>query len=344
MAKEFGCDFFFGSNLLEGKQLKKMDLSLLPGFKKESKVFQLRYIWQCNVVKQAFKDYQIYILTGHSSPSNIVFMLFAKLFRKKVFLWTHGFKKSEERKNPFAHFFFKNATGYFLYGNYGREMMIKYGIPENRLFVINNSLDYDKQLQVRDNLSPNDIFVKKFKNDDPVIIFTGRLQSEKKIKYIFEAQRILALECPFNLVIVGDGPEEAGLRQKVDEWELSDRVWFYGACYDENILGNLFYNATLTVSPGNIGLTAVHSMMYGTPVLTHDNFSHQGPEYEAVKQGETGLLFKEDDVADLASNIKNWITNFVDREVIRDNCFSVVDDYYNPYYSIDVMKQAINTL
>ena len=125
---------------------------------------------------------------------------------------------------------------------------------------------------------------------------------------------------------------------------LTDRVWFYGACYDEEKLGSLFYNATLTVSPGSIGLTAIHSVMYGTPVLTHDNFSHQMPEFEAVKQDETGLFFKENDISDLADKIKYWVVNYQDRSNIRKKCFDMVDNYFNPYYQIDVMKRAMESL
>jgi len=343
MSKEFGCDFYFGANLTNGQQLKKMNFKILPGFKKESRVFRLLHEWQCNVVIQAFKNYQIYILTGHPSLSNIVFMVFAKIFNKKVFLWTHGFKRLEEGKHPLVRFFFNSATGFFLYGNNGKEMMVKYGIPKERLFVINNSLDYDNQLKVRKKLTSTVLYAEKFKNNDPVLIFTGRLQSEKKLHYIFKAMKELMPELPLNLILVGDGLLRNQLSQQVEQLRLVDRVWFFGACYDEEILGGLFYNATLTVSPGNIGLTAIHSMMYGTPILSHSTFLHQGPEFEAIKQGETGLLFKEDDVTDLTSKIKDWITNFVDRESIRQKCFRTVDDYYSPYYSLKVMKNAINT-
>ncbi len=342
MAKEFGCDFYFGANLPSGQQLKKMDFKALPGFKSESKVFRFRYEWQCNVVLQVFKDYETYILTGHPSLSNIVFMGLAKLLNKKVFLWTHGLKKLEEGKHPLVRFFFDNATGYFLYGNYGKEMMSKYGIPEERLFIINNSLDYDRQLEVRKELDPSTLYTERFKNNDPVIIFAGRLQSEKKLHYIFEAMKKLMSELPLNFILVGDGPLRAQLGRQAEQLGLNDRVWFFGACYDEKLLGDLFYNATLTVSPGNIGLTAIHSMMYGTPVITHDAFSHQGPEFEAVKYRETGLLFNEDEVEDLTSKIKDWITNFVDREGVRHKCYSIVDDYYNPYYSLKIIKKAVN--
>ena len=345
MAQELHCDFFFGANHLpSGEQLKKMNFVSLPGFKKESRVFKLRYVWQCNVVWQAFKGYQIYILTGSPTLSNIVFMFFAKILKKKVFLWTHGLKTLEEGKHPLLRLFFQSATGYFLYGNFGKAKMLKYGVPESRLFVINNSLDYDRQLEVRKKLVSSDVFKNRFKNDDPVIVFAGRLLKYKKMEMVLDAQKILSSECPFNLVLVGDGPEETQLKYKADEMGLTDRVWFYGACYDEKKLGSLFYNATLTVSPGNVGLTAIHSMMYGTPILSHNKIEHQMPECEAIRQGETGLLFEEDDVADLASKIKGWFSNSASRGIIRQKCFSVIDDYYNPYYSVKVMKQAINGL
>ena len=40
----------------------------------------------------------------------------------------------------------------------------------------------------------------------------------------------------------------------------------------------------MCVSPGNVGLTAIHSLTYGTPVLTHDNFNFQMPEAEAIEE------------------------------------------------------------
>jgi len=342
MAKELDCDFFFGANLLSGESLEKMELSCLPGFRKESKVLKLyRYEWQRDVVRQAFKRYQIYILTGSPALSNIVFMLFARLFGKRVFLWTHGLKSLEDGKNPLVRFFFRSAAGYFMYGNYGRTIMLTYGIPEDRLFVINNSLDYERQIEVRKGLSLTSLYADRFRNNNPVVIFSGRLLKGKKIEMILEAQSLLLGECPFNFVLVGDGPEQESLQRRADELGLAERVWFYGACYEEETLGSLFYNAALTVSPGNVGLTAIHSMMYGTPVLTHDNAAHQGPEHEAIIPGETGSFFSENDVLDLTHQIKCWFTDCQDRENILRKCFRVIDGCYNPYYALKVMKQVI---
>ena len=108
-------------------------------------------------------------------------------------------------------------------------------------------------------------------------------------------------------VLVGKEIENVGVHALAEQLEVSDRVWFYGPCYDEEKLAELFYNATVCVSPGNVGLTAIHSLTYGCPVITHDNLSDQMPEFEAVRPCLTGDFFKEDSVESLTNVIKQWI-------------------------------------
>ncbi len=79
----------------------------------------------------------------------------------------------------------------------------------------------------------------------------------------------------------------------IDKNQSKGRIWLYGACYDEEIIGELIFNAQLCVSPGNVGLTAMHSLVYGTPVITHNNFSNQSPEFEAIIDGKTGSFSKK---------------------------------------------------
>lgn len=55
----------------------------------------------------------------------------------------------------------------------------------------------------------------------------------------------------------------------------------------------LIYNADLCVAPGNIGLTAMHAMMFGCPCISHNDFSWQMPEFEAIVPYKTGNFLKE---------------------------------------------------
>ncbi len=99
---------------------------------------------------------------------------------------------------------------------------------------------------------------------------------------------------------------------------------------------------TICISPGNVGLTAMHSLVYGTPVITHNNFANQMPEFEAIIPGKTGDFFIEDNVDDLANVIEKWIKKPESQE-ISNNCFDIIDKYYNPNYQLSVIKGVINT-
>ena len=104
----------------------------------------------------------------------------------------------------------------------------------------------------------------------------------------------------------------------------------------------MIYNADLCVSPGNVGLTAVHSMVFGTPVLTHDDFSHQGPEFEAIHEGETGGFFQCGSINSLVEKIANWFVENKDkRDQVRQICMKEIDDYWTPRFQIEILKKHL---
>lgn len=69
------------------------------------------------------------------------------------------------------------------------------------------------------------------------------------------------------MTFICDGEKTKEFKQLAESLGLQDYVWFYGACYNEKELSSLIYNADLCVAPGNIGLTAMHSMVFGTWTL-----------------------------------------------------------------------------
>jgi glycosyltransferase involved in cell wall biosynthesis len=345
MDKELNCDFYFGHSVF--MNLKKMDYSILKGYRRELKTIHLRsYKWQLGIFKVILKKYDSYIITGDPSYlSNWILLFFCNIRHKKLFLWCHGL--NEEKSNVINFIlknFYKNATGgLLLYGNYSRNFMINKGYTSSKLYVIFNSLDHDNQFKIRQNLAPIDIYEKHFKNIDPVIIFIGRLLKEKRLEFIIESQKLLikqGISC--NVVFIGAGEMEESLKTQTRYHELVDRIWFYGSCYEEQLIAPLIFNASLTVSPGNIGLTAIHSLVYGTPVITHSNFKKHGPEFEAIHSGETGDFFEEGNVIDLTLKLSSWIKfSHNNRESIRKLCYKIIDSYYNPEYQIKLLKNIL---
>lgn len=344
MSKEFDTDFVFGNSMGD---IKKMDYSLLRGNVTEVEYKTWHgFCYQKGVLSRLCRQYDNYILTGETrSISTWLFLLFAKFFpKKKVYLWTHGWYGKESRiERLLKKILFSLPNGIFLYGNYAKQLMINNGFNPDKLFVIHNSLDYDKHLNIRKQIAPSTIYESHFGNSAPVIIFIGRLTKVKKLHQLLEMLELLnnrGQKC--NLVLVGDGTEKEKLQTLACEKKLTNQVWFYGACYNEQENAELIYNADLCVAPGNVGLTAIHVMMFGTPVFTHNDFTQQMPEFESIIPGNTGDFFDYDNLESMAECVEKWFRLNKDREKVRSACMEEIDKSWNPNYQLKIIREVIN--
>lgn len=344
MDEEFDCTFVFGD---EDLKIKKMELSELRDAKETHVGFIKSISFQCGIIPYAFKKFDAYILTG--ATNNITHWILLALLKlmpqKKSFIWTHGLYGYESKRQMFVRRLFYSLVDEFLiYGEYARDNMITAGIssPE-KLHVIHNSLDYDEQMEIRKNIVPSSIYKEHFGNDNPSIIFIGRLTKIKKLDMVLDALSILKIKGhSYNMIFVGDGSEKDNLVGRCRSLHLDNQVWFYGPCYDEVENANLIYNADVCVSPGNVGLTALHAMMFGTPVITHNNFPWQMPEFQTIIEGKTGSFFEDNNVNSLSEKIFDWLNNHAqNRELIRKNCFEIIDNSWNPYFQIKVLKKVL---
>ncbi len=231
--------------------------------------------------------------------------------------------------------------GTFVYGDHAKGLMVKAGVSPDKIFVIHNSLAYTEQLSIRESNLKSDVFESHFGNANSNLIFIGRLTPVKKLDMIIEAMSLLKHKMPLNLTFIGDGEVRGLLERRAMQYGLRENVWFYGACYDERKNAELIYNADLCVSPGNVGLTAIHVLMFGCPAITHDDFAHQVPEFESIKPGATGNFYKYGSVSSLAEAIYDWLTNHKDRDAVRSACYSEIDARWNPGYQINVLKEHL---
>ncbi len=339
-------DFYIGDKI--HLPIHLMDYSSLNGFKKILKYTPLFYnfYWQTGVMGIRLRNYNHIIITGEPfCLSTWLILIISKLFKIKTYLWTHGWYGNESFfKKTIKKMFFKLSTKVLLYGDYARDLMIDEGFKSEKLITIYNSLDYNNQLLVRNSLIENEIYNNYFGNRNPVIVFVGRIQKVKKLDMLLAAMLRLnqnKLRC--NLIIIGEEVEKTYIKDLIDEYDLNKQVWLFGPCFDEKVIGELIFNANVCVSPGNVGLTSIHSLMYGTPVITHNNFCKQMPEFETITDGYNGSFFDENTIESLADKIKFWIikTN-QNRLDIRNNCYRVIDEKFNPNVQINILKNLFN--
>lgn len=347
--KEYDCDWYFGETKSD---IKEMDTSLLKNvtyyksYGNPNKVY-----WKKGVLRLLFrKKYQTFFMLAEvrSITDWLFFGLAFTFFPKKyIYIWTHGWYGKETGIDAkMKLWLYRHVTGIFVYGDRARKLLIEQGISEKKLFAIHNSLDYDLQKQLRERIKPSNIYKDHFQNEYPTIIFIGRLTKVKKLDMLIDALFLLREKQDlYNLVFVGDGIESVYLKDQVKKYHLENQVWFYGSCYDEFVNAKLIYNADLCVSPGNVGLTAMHSLMFGCPVITHSCFQWQMPEFEAIQAKKTGDFFKMNDTVDLVAVINRWFyLNSNKREEVRKACFNEIDKRWNPDYQLKIIKQNLRII
>ncbi len=285
----------------------------------------------------------------HSPPNWISIIIAAFILRikgVKVFNWTHGILTNHKNlKNRIYFVFYKYLfNGLLLYGNLAKQNLINLGLNKEKVKVIYNSLDYKEQVKLRETLSENErqrIRASLFDSpNNDQLVFIGRLTVQKKLNLLIEAIKLLKDENIYvNLLFVGDGDQKKELQSQIDRYKIANQICFYGASYDETQNYKLLSSSDCCVAPGEIGLTAMHSLMFGVPVISHSDMNRQMPEFEAILPNVNGVLFEYGNAEDLKEQIKNMIKLIKAKSNLqmRKDCYKIMDEYYNPNFQVNLI-------
>lgn len=345
MDAQLGCDFIFGKQETTVKQLDITQLRKAQYIPNEP-IGTGRW-YKMPGAQKLMKGYDVVINDmGILCTSSWWYMLQSKFHKQKVYLWDHGWYGREGFfKKWMKRVYFGLADGAFIYGDHARNLMIENGFDGSKLHVIHNSLDYDAQLVLRNKIRPSGIYTEHFGNTNPVLVMIGRLNLRKHLDMLIYAIEKLSTQGKlYNVVLIGDGEDRNKLEKLAKERDVENQVWFYGACYDEKTNAELIYNADMCVVPGDIGLTAMHSMMFGCPAMSHNYYPNQGPEFEAIQEGKTGTFFEHGSIDSLAESISRWFAEKIScREEVRQSCYKEVDENWNPHKQIEIIKRVIES-
>ena len=150
----------------------------------------------------------------------------------------------------------------------------------------------------------------------PIVIYTGRLASEKRVGYLVEMwPRVREIHPAATLLLVGSGPEEAALRAIAGEG-----VRFVGSVPD---VAPWLQAADLFVLPSaseGFSLSTLEALTAGLPVIA----TPVGAIPSFITHGESGWLVPVDDVSALQAAV-TALLNLVGRAwTIESNSLSLV--------------------
>ncbi|CAL4869863.1 Glycogen synthase (plasmid) [Asticcacaulis sp. MM231] len=269
--------------------------------------------------------------------------LWGRLRNIKVLFWTHGWLRKETLlKAAVRNLYYSLSNCVLVYSDRAKTLAMASGFNDRHVVPIYNSLDWTVATALYERLDDetshsvrNELDISREKK---LLICTARITTLCRFDLLLSAVSSLNRRgYSLTILLVGDGPERSNI-EKLSKTEDVD-VRFLGSIYDEALLARLIYASDLTVSPGKVGLTAMHSLSYGTPVVTHSDLDAQMPEVEALTEGVTGFFFEKDNVESLSSAILRGLAAGSQRESVRVACREIIRARYTP----EAQRQFIET-
>ena len=168
----------------------------------------------------------------------------------------------------------------------------KYKVDRN-VYIVPTGIEVEK-FYLENNKGLNIIKKREslgIKRDDFVILFVGRIASEKNVELLLTSMRYIVNNCPKSkLLIVGDGPDLNKYKSYVKKQGLEENIIFTGKVPWENIseyylISDVFTTASRTETQG---LTVIEAMAASLPVVCIDDDSFTN----TVIDNLNGKIFK----------------------------------------------------
>jgi L-malate glycosyltransferase len=131
---------------------------------------------------------------------------------------------------------------------------------------------------------------------EAIVMHVSNFRPVKRVHAVLDVFTRIARRVPARLVLVGDGPDRAGLEERVERERLDARVVFAGEQQD---LVSWLSCADLFLLPSaqeSFGMAALEAMACAVPVVA----SRVGGLPEVIADGETGFLCGLDDFDGMA--------------------------------------------
>lgn len=270
-----------------------------------------------------------YDIVHINSGSTFILVNAAKITKKfgvkKVIIHSHAsgvFSLKHNITNKIQEPLFKYADVFLSCSHSSAEYRFPTNIVKNKKYeVIFNGIDlkkfkYDETIR---NIYRKELNLKK---DDILLCNVGRFSFEKNQLFILDIlNKLNNTEKFYKLLLVGDGPDEEKIKNKILEYNLSDKVIILNKRSDIN---NLLMASDLFVFPSlyeGLGIAAIEAIASGLPVVISNNVPINEKLFENVYK------IKEFDVNcwfDFLCNM-NLKRNLYSINKLKSNGFDIID-------------------
>jgi glycosyltransferase involved in cell wall biosynthesis len=233
-------------------------------------------------------------LTVFTPENKLIYNLIPQFFNKKTRLgfWGHGANfqgKADTLKERYKKVIASQIDWWFAYTDLSVPLVRASGFPDDRITVLNNSIDTLELAAMTADFSDEDKadFIRRHGLlGRHVGVYVGSLYADKRIDFLLASALEIRQAIPdFELLVVGAGE----LKPQVDAF-AAKHPWV-------KVLGMLrsrdkaavICSAHIMMNPGLVGLGILDSFVCGTPLLTTDCGLHS-PEIAYLDHGHNGVM------------------------------------------------------
>lgn len=232
---------------------------------------------------------------------------------------------------------FERFELFIVYGELARSELRNLGIPQERIFVAQNTVDTAHIFERGDEIRRRAVELRRRHglDDARVLLSIARFDPEKRLSDLLAAwPRLREADPDLRLVLVGDGPLLDDLRDRAAAIDR-ERILLIGRAPEGDDYAWIAA-ADATIQCGAVGLAMNQSMALGVPTVIADEI---GSDTEILVDGRTGWRYPRGDIRRLAETVEEALFTSEARQRITTAAQVLLRDHA----SIQKMTQSMST-
>lgn len=296
------------------------------------------FLWQKGITLKGLTRGDVLVVCGDIHQlSSLWVALTARFCGVKVVWWGHHATATSSLLSTRIRLWIakKLSDVMLVYTYTGVDYLEQRGFACGRVFATGNTINQEPINDAISGYDGKDMF-----SGHPGVLCCSVLREKVKLDLAIRALGDYRLK-DVRMAVIGDGPMRQKYEEVAKETKVADRILWLGATRNQEDMAPWFLSAKCFVYPGAVGLSILHSMSYGLPVVVHSNPAHQMPEYEIMEDGRTGVCFNEGDVQDLANKLAWLIQNEDARREMSAYCRKVALEKYSINQMVENFARAV---